>query len=298
MSLSKKTMLARLQIDMLGMSKKDWQTTKTVNISLNTAYDAGYYQKCRIDRKDVSDIIRISEKARAIHRKLTRPFGEDHWRLLPASRVLEYTKEMRGIRQEFESAIIDLEITWPAIIAKQQKRLGPLFKPEEYPFVEIDSNNPCGYIVDSVGINLSKYYKYDFKLRPTPDSGHIILDLEAETIEELKTKLNKENKKALEESKKELWKRLFEPVKNMADICSNDKRVFKTLIINIKDQLSILSDLNITNDIDLTNMIKDVKKTLTGYTSGQIKDDKNLKEKLGQQATALSDKMAGYMGEK
>jgi len=291
-------MLARLQIDMLGMSKKDWQTTKTVNISLNTAYDAGYYQKCRIDRKDVKDIIRTSEKARAIHRRLTRPFGEDHWRLLPASRVLEYTKEMRGIRQEFESAITDLEATWPAIIAKQQKRLGPLFKPEEYPFVGIDSNNPCGYIVDSVGINLSKFYKYDFKLRPTPDSGHIILDLEAETIEELKTKLNKENKKALEESKKELWKRLFEPVKNMADICSNDKRVFKTLIINIKDQLSILSDLNITNDIDLTNMIKDVKKTLTGYTSGQIKDDKNLKEKLGQQATALSDKMAGYMGEK
>jgi len=298
MSLTNKTMLSYLKIKLLGMEQNDHKISNQVNAHLQTQFNAGVYRKCRINRKDIKMVISAAEKARATHRDLTRPWAEDGWRMLPSTLVMKYTAEMRAGKAVFEKAIRDIENTWAIIVNKQELRLGPLFKFTDYPYVYSRDNPAPGqkpYIVDK-NPNLSKHYLYEYKMRPTPEAGHFILDLEQETIDELKLKLNDENAKNLASSKIELWKRLFEPVKNMADICSNDKKIFKTLISNVKKQLDLLKDLNVTDDADLNKMIADVKYHLTGFTPGQIRGDKRLKKQLGQTAHTLSTTMEGYMG--
>lgn len=302
--------MAYLKIKLLGMERNDHMLTGKVNKHLQTNVDAGVYRKCRLNRKDIGLIIKAAEGAREVHRDLTRPWGEDGWRMLPSTRVMEYTAEMRQGKAKFEKAILDIQRRWPAIIAKQEQRLGPLFRFGDYPFVysnpnyttpiapvASNTNAPLPYIVDS-NPNLSKHYLYDYKMRPTPDTGHFILDLEQEIIDELKDQLTDENQKNMEASKLDLWRRLFEPVKNMADICSNDKKVFKTLTTNIEKQIDILKDLNVTNDVDLKTMLKEVRDHLTGFSVGQIRDNKRLKNELGDKAQKLSAKMAGYMDQK
>jgi hypothetical protein len=299
MSLTKKTMIAFLKIEMLGMSGKDRRLTKQINTDLNTSQASGFYQKCKIDRGSVRQIIKTAESARAIHRSLTRPFGDDGSRLLPATRVKEYTTEMRSSKQDFESAIHDIEIRWPVIIANQHSRLQSsktvIFIPEDYPFVVTDPAATGGYRI-LPGIDLMPHYKFAFKLKPTPNEGHIVIDLEAETIAEIKAQLKKDEIKNMADSKLELWRRIIEPVKNMAKICSNDQKVYKSLISNIEEELDILRDLNVNNDIDMTLVLEDIKAQLTGYTAGQIKDDKRLKAILGQKAQQLTDTMDKYVG--
>jgi hypothetical protein len=294
MSLSTKTMIVKLSTQLLGTSGKDNDATDVVNSFLQTSLQAGYYKKCKIDTASLKPLMTVVRQARDYHRTVTRPFGDDKWRMLPATKVKEYTQKMRGFKQDFKMEISDLESTWPAVIARQKLRLdstkGTLFNPEDYPYVEPDPNGSAPYII-SKPVKLDHFYSMDYELSPTPDEGHIIIDLEAETIQELKDDLNKKNKKKLEDSKLELWRRLIDPVKNMAKICTEDKSVHKSLTKNIEKELSILSDLNVTNDIDLTNAIKEIKDQLTGYTPGQIRHDKGLKKDLGNKAAVLTDKM-------
>jgi len=132
-------------------------------------------------------------------------------------------------------------------------------------------------------------------MRPTPDKGHIVIDLEAETINELKENLKEQEIKNMQESKVELWKRIIKPVQNMADICSNDKKVFKSLISNIKDEIVILGDLNVTNDIDMATILQEITTKLTTYTPGQIKNDKRLKTNLGKTAQDVTNTIDKYM---
>ena len=295
MSLTKKTMLVNLEITMLGTSGKDMSTTTVVNAHLQTSKNAGYYKKCKIDSDSIRPIKSAADAARKIHKDLTRPFSNDDWRLLPATRVLEYTTEIRNARQNFDFAVKDIEAIWPAVIKKQKIRLNSikhdLFNPKDYPFVEADSTATDGYII-LTPVDLSPYYTFNFEMRPTPDAGHFIIDLENETIQELKDALTLKNEQNMKDSKIELWRRLITPIENMAKICTEDKKVFKSLTANLEKELDILADLNVTNDIDLTNALDEVRKTLTGFTPGQIRDDKKLKRDLGTKATALTSKIS------
>ncbi len=285
-------MIVKLSTQLLGTSGKDLEASNAVNTFLQTSLQSGYYKKCKIDTGSLRPLMIVVRQARDFHRTVTRPFGDDKWRMLPATKIKEYTQKMRGLKVDFKSEVSDLETTWPAIIAKQKVRLDStkhvLFNPEDYPYVQ--SQAPQSYIIVKP-VDLSPYYSMDYELSPTPDEGHIIIDLEAETIQELKDKLNKTNQKKLEQSKLELWRRLIVPVKNMAKICTEDQTVHKSLTKNIEKELTILTDLNVTNDIDLTNAIKEIENQLTGYTPGQIRHDKSLKKDLGNKATALTDKL-------
>jgi flagellar basal body rod protein FlgC len=300
MSLVKKTMIAYLKIEMLGMASKDRVLTDDINKAhLQTSAKAGYYQKCKIDRSSVSKIISTTQHAREVHKTLTTTFGDDGWRLLPAVRIKEYTAKMHTAKMEFEAAVHDVEARWPVIIADQYKRLKSqkkvMFDPDDYPFVKKSKMSATGYVVQP-NVNLMKHYKFDFELRPTPDQGHVVVDIEKQTILEIKENLKVQEQINLEKSKLELWRRLIEPVKNMADICGNDKKVFKSLVKNIEEEIKILKALNVTNDIDMTNAFEEVRQHLTGYTPGQIRDDKRLKKDLGKKAENLSNMMSSYMG--
>lgn len=278
--LTKKAMLAKVSFSIIGMRKKDTTATTKANNFLQTSQASGMYQKCRISRNNIIEVIRAKEKASALHRKLTTPFTKDGWGLIAADLVMGYSTDMGHYKQEFYAAVSDVHNRWPAIVADEQKRLGPLFNQNEYP--------PQNKVKD--------FFSFEHELKVVPDEGHVILDLENEFIEEIKSDIRKKNQENMRRSIKDMWQRLFKPVANMADICSNDKRVYGTLIEKIEDIVDILPALNIINDADLNDMSNEIKSKLLGHTIGQIRDDKQLKRDMGAQADAIAAKMRGYMG--
>lgn len=289
MYLTKKAMLASLNIKLLGMSRVDFKATRDANIHLCTSIDSGKYQKCRIHRSDVRDILKVAEYARDKHRKLTTPFDKI-WNLLPSTLLLEYTAEMRDCKQKFNLARKDIENKWKIIVDKQAKRLGPLFRYNEYPFVYKDVKNSSGYVVDTT-VDLSPYYYFDHQLSTVPSKDHVIIDIENETLEEIKNEIEQREIEKLKINKLSILKRLIEPVQNIADICVNDKKVFESLVENLEQVIDVLTELNVANDADVATLIKETKDHLCGFTPGQIRNDKNLKRDLGNKAQMLSQKM-------
>jgi hypothetical protein len=280
MSLTEKAMLAKISCSIIGQKKKDDIATTKANNALNTSQQAGMYMKCKISRENIIDVLRARDKATALHRKMTTPFTSDGWGLISADLVIEYGRHMSNFKIEFEAAVGDFVRRWVAVVAFESNRLGPLFNQNEYP---------------SQGVVADEFLFYH-RLKPVPDEGHIILDLEAEDLEEIKSQLKKENDENLKRSMKDMWNRLFDPVANMADICSNDKKVFGSLITKLEDIVDILPTLNIIHDADLNVMAQEIKYKLLGHTVGQIKDDKKLKKKLGKEAEDLADKVRNFMG--
>jgi len=296
MSLTQKAMLTSLNIKLFGMEKIDYIATRSSNQHLGTSNSAGKYKKTLVSRYDISEVLKITDNARTYHRKNTAPWDKDY-RLLPSARVMEYTNEMRDFKKKFEKAVKNIENKWDSIIYKQNQRLGPIFRPSEYPFVTTDKNEKNGYKVDP-NPDLSNYYHWDHEMTtiPSKENLHLIIDLEKETIKEIEEQMEKKENEKVENVKSDIINRLIDPVKNMADICLNDKKVFPSLTKNIEKTVDILNDLNVTKDADIDKMLQEVSIQLTGFTSGQIRNDKRLKVDLGMKAKIISDKMGSYMG--
>jgi len=274
-SITEMAMIAELHIPMIGMTGKDSSATRKSNQHLGTTNTAGYYSKCKIRRKDIQALIDVAEEARKYRKKVTRPWGEKDMRIVPTKMILEYQAKMHQFKMDFEREVLELQRNWPEIITKQEARLGPLYNPSDYPHEW----------------EVTEHFRFISNLMPIPNEEHIVLDIEQEIVDSLKTKLSKDNEKRMNESMRELFKRMYEPVAKMAEICSQDKKVFASLTGNIKEQIEVLSNLNITNDHEFTGLLIEIKDRLVGYTPDQIRQDPRLKTLLGEEAAYLAAKL-------
>lgn len=281
-SLQHMAMISTLHISMIGISSKDVSATEKANTYLRTSDAAGYYSKCKINRDDIRPILNAAQAARNYRRRVTRPWGQNDTRLLPSFDVIEFTDKMNDLKSQYEDAVYGVQARWPTIINDQMARLGPLFNIDEYPVQH--------EVIDCFG--------FMSELLPVPDGSHIVLDLEKTMIEKLRRQLDEQNQKRLEKSMAEMWQRLYDPVANMAKICSEDKAVYNSLIENIEDAVQVLQRLNITNDQNFNDMIAEINRELVGFTPIQIRKNKKLKEALGTAATDISAKLEVIMGRK
>ncbi len=195
---------------MLGTEERDRKLSADVNLNYLTV-NAGFYHKCKIDKRHLRPVRAAAHVARIYHRKNTVPW-DGYARLLVASKALEYANKMSEFKIGFENAVNDLKLAWPSIVQAEQVRLGGnLFNPADYP-------NQA---------ELDKYFSFGHQIEPVPDKSHLVLDIENEVLEEIKNKLDQENKNRIEDAKKEMYVKLLEPVSRMANICTNDKKVYE-----------------------------------------------------------------------
>jgi hypothetical protein len=272
-------MLVSLNIEMIGMKAKDPDATRGANKFFQASDKAGDYQKCKIDKADIRDVIKYANQARNAHRSFTMPFANKGYRILPAKRILEYTNEMAIHKANFESAVADVVVDWPNILTRAQSRLvGTLFNPGDYPSQA----------------NLPNYFNFDFDMIPIPEASHIVLDIEKEVIDELQAQLDQKQKEGLERAMADVWRRLYEPVKNMAKVLSEDRKIFSSMLANVEEIVELLPTINLAGDMQMTMLAAEIKQQLLGHTTGQIKDDDALKAKLAANAQSIVEKMHGY----
>lgn len=293
MSLTKKAMLVTLNISIIGRQMVDKRATKDANIFLNTTQEAGRYTKCKIHDDDIRTILQKADSARKKHKFITRPWDEKKIRILPAVLIMDYIKEMGICKQDFENEIIDIQNNWLGIVLKQRQRLKDgLFDINDYPDISKEYNGQYRVNPD---IDLSKYFRFKHDMYPMPDKDHLVLDLEKETLDELKTQMEKDTEQKLKESRTDLIKRLYAPVANMADILGNDKRIYKTLIPNIEEQIDLLPKLNIEDDPHINQLAAEIRNKLTGYTTGQLKEDDSLKEHMRHDSEEIKAKIETFL---
>ena len=282
MSITNKTVLVTLKIGMLGIEERNKELSTDVNLNYLNVANAGFYYKCKIDKRHFKAVRSAAHDARIYHRNVSVPW-DDNCRLLAASKVLEYTNKMSNYKIAFENAISDLVMKWPSIIIEEQQRLGSkLFNPGDYP-------NDC---------DLERFFSFSHDIKPVPDKSHLVLDIENSVVEDLKNRLDKENGIRADNAKRDMYARLLTPVSHMADICANDKKVFDTMVKDVIDVTSLLTELSAASlgDAELSKKLTDVKSKLAGYTPGQIRRDPRLKERLGIEAAIIANELQTSLG--
>jgi hypothetical protein len=265
-----------------GLTELDRRTTAKVHHELlENAVNAGRWAKIKLDVRDIADIRHVEDKARRYYRKMTRPFGDDESRLIPATLVPEYLKEIGKIQRQYEETRDQLAENWDMIVERQKLRLGNEFNPASYPPKE----------------KLSKHFYFRSKMTPVPDwsdahdKDHVIFKIEQAVAKDIIETAREDERRVLIESTAELWMRLMGTVDHIRDICITGKNVHERTIRGLEEDTRIVGHLNFTNDPELDAIVNEVKEKLCGWSPKQIRKSSELKKQLGRSAEVIVERI-------
>ena len=281
MGISKKAMIVKLHISSWKGQIKDLKVTSKTQLVYGASTGSGVYNKFLVAKRHLKDVQTAENDARRFHIKNTVPWNDGGDRLLPAKNWLKYSKGMRSQKAKFEVAVGKFCSQYPLIITNANKFLGTMYYKHEYP----DPN----FIKDR--------FAFFTDMTPVPVSGDFRVEMEEADKKRIKEELDDKNVRSQEQAMTNLWERLYNAVKTMADGISGDKgKVYDAYIKNIEELTEILPDLNITNDQKLNDMSHEIRHTLTAHTPGQLRKDKRLKKETADKAGAMMNKLDGMMG--
>lgn len=286
-SLASRAVVARLRFRLMGLSERDKKITHDVNQNhLKVRDEAGHYQKIKLDRKDVTELLSLVERARAYYRQHTRPFGDDGVRLLPVTRTFEYTKEMGKFKREFDNALKITADNWDAIVEKQRERLQHLFNPKNYPAAD----------------EVRTKYRMEWSILPVPewsnasDQNHVLMQIDKDLANDIREQVKEDQTRILYETQDTLWERLMVVVGKVAERYMNPRaQIYRSSLVNIEKTVEIVQDLNFTDDPDIPAICREIKDTLFGWTPKQIRKDQDLRMRIGRRAEAICEKIRARM---
>jgi len=120
---------------------------------------------------------------------------------------------------------------------------------------------------------------------PLAQSESIQADIEQRVLESSKAAMD------------DVWKRLYDKVEWLAGRLANPENTFNNATYeDAKDLVKMLSRLNFTDDPDLEQMRRDVERKLVSHHPESLRNDPVLRNDTANEAKAIMDKMAVFMG--
>jgi hypothetical protein len=279
--ISRTALLASLSIGHYRPYKRDEIVTQTANNHYGAHNRAGTYVKNLIDRAILSNITKIVSDARSFHYKNTAPWGENGERILLASNIMVYTKGIRDLKQRFEFEVRQFIAMWPAVVGQAQNDLGGMYNPSDYPSTQ----------------EVAQAFKFETAFRPVPIEDDFRVEIAEAEIEKIKKGFVEENNKLVKVAMKDVWARLHDPVKRMAErLNETDRTVRREIVDSVKEIVDLIPKLNLVEDPDLDAMRTEVMNELCQHSAKELRTDDKKREVIAAKAQAIVDKMNGIMG--
>ncbi len=132
--LSEKAMLTRLTISFwTGRVKDNVVAGEVVNSKQAEDKNSGTWWTNLVPRHAVRQITTAYGRCRAVHKRLTLPWDDAGCRILPADMFMQYSKDMREAKDEFDEAVKAFITSYPKTVAAARKRLGGLLDTKKLP---------------------------------------------------------------------------------------------------------------------------------------------------------------------
>jgi hypothetical protein len=284
-SLSDKAMLVSLSISKWSAKKLDKRATKEVLENHGAAQDAGRFNKELIARENLETLRKISNEARAYHYAQTLPWTDTGARILPAKNFDTYRQKMRDFRSDFESAVRVFADMYEDYKESARTRLNGLFREEDY---------PSRY-------DIAEKFGFEIDINPIPAAQDFRVDLQGEEVRRIKETLEARIERATAEAMRDLWERLYNAVSAIQERTSDDsdgkRKIFRDSIVgNLVELCDVLKRLNIAEDPTLEAMRRQVEERLCRTDPEDLRDDSNARKLVADDAAAILESMAGYMG--
>jgi hypothetical protein len=285
-SLSSKAMLCSLSISVWSARKHDPDASEEIAVRHGAQADAGRYHKILLPRQALAEIQKIVSEARQEHYFLTLPWDDNGYRVLPAAAYMDHVEKTHRLSQHFTAAVDGLERQFSVLVDQARTRLGSLFRQQDYPTVN----------------ELRDKFSFETRVMPLPEAADFRVSLGEEEKTRIRRQITASVEASLQVGSRELWYRLYDGVRHMAQRLSaykvGDQGVehpFRDSVVgNLVKLVDVLPKLNVTNDPELEQMGQQVRRSLL-VDPKELRQSETARAETAQAAAEIAERMADYM---
>jgi len=279
MNLNDRALLVQLSISQWTARKYDKKVTNEVASAHGTTTAAGRYNKSLLPMNDYLD--RVHKKTTHIRTKFyenTLPWGIEGTMMLPTSNYLQFMTDFRKEKGEWQYLVNEFVGNYDQLRLDAKRLLGSLYNDEDYP----DESD------------VARKFKMDMAIFPVPNT-----DFRVEIASDELTRIQEDVERRVQEAQtvamKEVWDRLYDRVKHMAEKLADPKAIFRdTMVENTKELCALLPRLNFMDDPNLEALRLEVEGTLIKHPDA-LRNDPDLRRDTAVEAKQIMDKMSVFM---
>lgn len=275
--LNHRALTVNLSISQWTARKRDDKATRQVEEENKAQHGAGNFNKLLIGKDALKDVQAAVSKIRTFHYFNTMPWNDNGERLLAATNLIPYTKELNELRKEFDQAVRDFVSSYPQYIDDARGRLGKLFNINDYPS-EREIAGKFG--VKPIILNI-------------PDSDFRVGGLGTEELKQLKSAAELEIQERLNNAIKDVWDRIATQLRNMKEKLSDKDAIFRnSLFGNLQELVEVLPRMNIMGDAKLAKITNQMRDLVVDPDT--VRCDQTLRSIKAQEVEAIMDQYKDF----
>ena len=280
MNLTSKALLVQLSISQWSARKYDKRVSNAVSKSSGASSDAGRYNKLLLPGADKLEAIqKKSTSIRNEYYRQTLPWGMEGTMLLPTDNYMAFMSEFGTMKNQWQALVNDFVAEYPQLVSAAQLKLGSMYEPADYP--------PVSAIADKFLIGIS--------VMPVPNTDFRV-SLGDDELNKIRADVESRVKAAGDKAMNDLWQRLYDKVKLLAERLSDPEARFReSLIENARELCDILPRLNIADDPRLEELRLEVEGVIRGKNADVLRTSPAVREDTAKSAQAIVDKMNVFM---
>jgi len=284
MNLTDRALLAQLSISQWIGRKLDKNASRNVTDDASAAAGVARVNKDLLP--GCQELMAVHSKSNLIRTKFyenTLPWGMEGSQILTAANFLPFMQGFRQEKGEWQSLVQtfydNYEIAkWNAENDKR-RTLGRLYTPTDYPKL----------------VDIKSKFNIDLAIFPVPANDFRVA-IASDELTRIQKDVEARVKDAASTAMKEVWQRLYDKVKCIADKCADPKAIFRdTLMENARDMCEILPRLNLTDDPNLEAMRQEVEAKLIMHPE-MLRNDPDKRRATAVEAQKIMDVMGTFMG--
>lgn len=280
MNLNDRALLVQLSVSQWTARKYDKKVTNEVASAHGTTTAAGRYNKSLLPMNDYLD--RVHKKTTHIRTKFyenTLPWGIEGTMMLPTSNYLQFMTDFRKEKGEWQYLVNEFVSNYDQLRLDAKRLLGSLYDDADYP--------------DETDV--SRKFKMDMAIFPVPSTDFRVA-IASDELTRIQQDVEKRIADAQTTAMKEVWDRLYDRVKHMAEKLADPKAIFRdTMVENTKELCALLPRLNFMDDPNLEQLRQQVEASLLKHPEA-LRNDPDLRRDTAAEAKAIMDKMSVFMG--
>ena len=282
MNLSDSAVLVQLSISQWTARKYDRKISKEVADSHGASADAGRYNQVLLPANDaLKNVHSKTQFIRGLFYENTLPWGLEGQQILPTGNYLNFINMFRKERAEWNSLVDTFITAYPALKAEAKRFLpNGMYDEADYP-------NPS---------DIYKRFKMDIAVFPVPSTDFRV-QIGSDEMERVQLDVEARVKQAAQNAMFDVWQRLFDKVKHIAEKLADPKAIFRdSMIENARELCELLPKLNFADDPNLEKLRQEVEAKLAGNHPDALRNDPDLRRSTAEEANRIMDAMKGFMG--
>src|ERR1700739_2992737 len=282
--INERAMLAAVHISVWTAIKHDRRVSREVAEQHGAYAGAGRYNKQLLREAERLESLRsLSGQIRQYLYKITLPWSDEGYRLLPAHFYFELTTKMREFETAFSQQVEEFLAVYPNYIEQVKPELNGLFREEDYPSTE----------------KLRNKFGVKLEVLPIPSGNDFRVTLSEEEQARVAREIDENVRQSLQKGTEDLWARLKGVVSHLIErLTEPESRFHASLVTNIGELVDLLPRLNVSQDEELNRFAEEIKNRLCGFTARDLKKNEILRSATANDAAQILTEMDAVLRER